>query len=852
MYKLILIIFSVLLFSVTALSAQNNKEDPNLKLWYHQPAGIWEEALPLGNGKTGAMVFGGIRQERYQLNDNTLWSSYPNPGNNPNGPEYLPKVREAIFAGNYQEAEKYWKKMQGTYSARYLTMGDLKLDFLTKDSTVTNYYRDLNLENATAMVKYKQDDVTHSRETFISHPDKVMMIRLAADAKGQINFRASLESKLRHSVLAPEEDLLILRGKAPKHVAHRASEPVQIVYDEPSGEGMNFEIRIRISTEGGKVSADGDGLLIENADAAIIYLTTATSFNGFDKSPGLEGKDPSQEASAVLTQAFEKSYDEIRADHIADYQALFNRVALDLGAGEDASTLPVDERLIRFNEGKPDHHLQVLYYQFGRYLLISSSRPGAPPANLQGIWNNHVQPPWGSSYTTNINLEMNYWPAELTNLPECHQPLFDFLEHLAINGAVTAKTNYGIEEGWCAHHNSDIWAKTSPAGGFEWDPRSQPRWACWPMAGAWLSLHLWEHFLFTGDEAFLREKAWPLMKGAAAFQLAWLVEGPEGYLVTNPSTSPENVFHANGAEGQLSMATTMDMAIIRELFDACIHITEILGIEEDFKARLENAKSRLYPYHIGQFGQLQEWFKDWDDPEDDHRHLSHLFGLHPSTQIHPQFTPELAAAAKQSLIHRGDVSTGWSMAWKVNWWARLGDGNHAYKILKDGLTYIGPKKEQQGGGGTYPNLFDAHPPFQIDGNFGGTAGMTEMLVQSHAGEISLLPALPDAWPQGSIKGVNARGGFEVEMSWKEGRLTEAKIHSGLGGNCRLRTKIPVKVLEANSQEATGANPNPLLITPHNLEFESNLLAKLPGLNVEESHVIDFETEKGKQYTIVPL
>jgi alpha-L-fucosidase 2 len=447
---------------------------------------------------------------------------------------------------------------------------------------------------------------------------------------------------------------------------------------------------------------------------------------------------------------------------------------------------------------------------------------------------------------------MNYWHAETTNLSECHEPLLDFVGNLAVNGSETAKTNYGIDEGWCAHHNSDIWAKTSPPGGYEWDPRSQARWACWPMSGAWFSLHLWEHYLFTGDKEYLKNKAWPTMKGAVQFLLAWLTEGPDGYLVTNPSTSPENVFKIEGKEYQVSMATTMDMAITRELLSACMRTVDILGTDKEFRTKIDSVQKKLYPYHIGQYGQLQEWFKDWDDPGDKHRHLSHLFGLHPGSHITPQSTPELASAAKQSLIHRGDVSTGWSMAWKINWWARLGDGNHAYEILKQGLTYIDPNeaRETMGGGGTYPNMFDAHPPFQIDGNFGATAGITEMLVQSHNGEIHLLPALPDEWKSGSISGVRARGAFEVELNWRDGKLAGASIVSLLGGNCRIRSAVPIKVVETVSHDARGKNPNVLLMQSDSPEFKNKARA-LASLSVEKGYVVDFDTEKGKHYTIVP-
>ena len=851
-----LLFFVFLFYLALTACAQPVKSDADLKLWYHQPASIWEEALPLGNGKTGAMVFGGFKREKFQLNDNTLWSGYPDPGNNPAAPKYLALVRKAVTDGDYELAAKYWKKMQGPYSARYLHMANLYLDFLPKDTAASQFTRSLDLSTALASVTYKSSGVKFTREALISYPDKVMAVRLTADKKKNISLAISLNSKLQYSTSVTAADELVLKGKAPMHVANRESEPLQVVYDKAAGEGMNFEVRLKVKTEGGTVTKTDTSLVVSNADAATIYLTEATSFNGFNKSPGLEGKDPAVETKANMEAAFKKTYEQLKASHIADYQKLFNRVKLDLGFDKEALKLPTDQRMLRLNNGKSDNHLQTLYYQFGRYLLIACSRPGSPPANLQGMWNDHVQPPWGSNYTTNINTEMNYWLAESTNLSECHEPLFDFMGQLAVNGRETAKVNYNIQQGWCTHHNSDIWAKTSPPGGYEWDPRSQARWACWPMAGAWFSTHLWEHYLFTGDKEFLQKQGWPLMKGASQFLLAWLVDGPDGYLVTNPATSPENVFKVNGKEYHISMATTMDIAITRELFAACIRAADVVKDDSGIKKELETALKKLYPYHIGQYGQLQEWFKDWDSPEDKHRHLSHLFGLYPGSQITPRLTPELAAAAKQSMIHRGDVSTGWSMAWKINWWARLGDGNHAYKILTQGLTYINPReiKETMGGGGTYPNLFDAHPPFQIDGNFGATAGMTEMLMQSHEAEINLLPALPDDWRAGSIKGIKARGGFEVDVTWAEGKLVNTSIVSNLGGKCRVRAGVPVKVVEIASASSKPALENSAAVAAelHTPPYKKNTNAVGPSLDLRQEHVIDFETEKGKRYTIVPL
>lgn len=852
MRKLFINLTLLLLFG-NQIYGQKGKPAGNddLKIWYNRPAGIWEEALPLGNGKTGAMVFGKVVTERFQLNDLTLWSGAPKESNNPEGPEVLRKTREAVIQGDYAKAAKEWRGLHGPYSQRYLTMGDLFVRMTLADSSVKNFYRDLDFQNALATVRYEADGKQFKREAFVSFPDKIMAVEISCNAKGAISFETWLTSKLRFKIIPKTDNYIVLRGKAPVHVAHRASEPAQIVYDETNGEGTNFEIHLKIKNIGGTVKLSGDKLVVNGADKVVLYLADATSFNGFDKSPGFQGKDPSVEASAILDAAFKKSFEQLKSAHVADFRKYFDRVSFDLGVEADAVKLPTDERLLRFNSGKTDNHLQALYYQFGRYLLISSSRNLSTPANLQGLWNDHVQPPWGSNYTVNINLQMNYWLAENTNLSELHTPLLRFLESLAVNGTKTAKVNYGID-GWCVHHNSDIWAKTTATGGEKWDPRGAARWSCWAMGGAWLCQHLYRHYEYTGDQKFLKENAWPLMKGAAQFLLAWLQEGPDGYLVTNPSTSPENVFRLNGKELEVSMATTMDMAITRDLLTSCIRTLDILKIEPEFKARLEAANKKLYPYHIGQYGQLQEWFKDWDSPDDTHRHLSHLYGLYPAGQISPRRTPELAAAAKKSMIQRGDVSTGWSMAWKINWWARLEDGDHAYKILKDGLTYIGPKSDSAKGGGTYPNLFDAHPPFQIDGNFGGTAGITEMLMQSYDGYIYLLPALPSAWPKGEINGIMARGGFEVALSWDKSSLYKAVVKSTLGGNCRIQTKVPVKVIEVPTKPAQGTNPNPF----YQVEYEGTVIKNnkepLTDVSLSKVYTIDFETQKGKSYTLVPL
>ena len=745
------------------------------KLWYNAPATVWEEALPIGNGRIGAMVYGNPLQEVYQLNEESIWSGYPQDWNNPKAANALPQVREAVDRGDYAKASELWKaNAQGPYTARYLPMANLMLDQLTRGEA-RNLYRELNISNALSTVTYEADGVKYRRTSFISYPDQVMVIKIAADRPQAVSLHIRLNSLLRYTVQTKGEKTLILNGKAPAYVANRDYDPHQVVYDDKRG--TQFQVQVELLPDGGHCEANDSALTVRNANEVVLLLSAVTDFGN----------------KKMTLKKCKRPYQELLQRHTDDHQQLFNRLQLSLGTENlQKEALPTNERLKSFEQDPTDNGLTELYYQYGRYLLIASSRPGGLPANLQGIWNRHVQPPWGSNYTTNINTEMNYWPAEITNLPECFLPLSDFIGRLAVNGAQTAKVNYGINRGWLAHHNSDVWAQTAPTGGYDSDPKGAPRWSCWPMAGVWLCQHLWEHYAFGGDKKYLSKTAYPLMKGAAEFLLQWLQKDPEtGYWITNPSTSPENRFRYIDKEGkkqngEISRSSGMDLGLAWDLLTNCIEASTVLDTDKAFRQQCMDVRANLQPFRIGSKGQLLEWDKEFEETDPNHRHVSHLFALHPGRQIIPEQQPELAAACQRTLEIRGDGGTGWAMAWKINFWARLRDGNHAFGMLKNGLRYVDATQVSVRGGGTYANLFDAHPPFQIDGNFGGTAGITEMLLQSHAGYIHLLPALPDNWQSGSIKGVRARGGFTIDMEWKESRITRLSVTSHSGGTCRIR------------------------------------------------------------------
>jgi alpha-L-fucosidase 2 len=740
----------------------------SLCLWYSQPAAEWVEALPVGNGRLGAMVFGGVPKERIQLNEDTLWGGHKINPNNPEALTALLDVRRLIFEGKNPEATTLIdEKMMGTPKTieSYQTLADLYLETPAAEN-VQDYRRQLDLDTGIVQVNYKIGEATYTREIFATAVDQMIVIRWACDQPEGIHFTATLARPENFSTKAIAPDSIILEGQT-------------------GPEGLKFQAQVKIVTEEGTVSAEAQQLKVEKANAVTILIAGATNYVKWHK---IEG-EPASLCEEYITKAMQKNYDQLKHDHIKDYQNLFHRVSLDLGK-TDKDNLPTDARLQAFLTDTNDPGLVALYFQYGRYLLLSSSRPGTLPANLQGLWNEHIQAPWDSDYHTNINVQMNYWPVEVCNLSECHLPLIDLTESLVEPGRETAQIHYGCR-GWVAHHITDIWGFTVPA--------DAARWGFWPMGGAWLCQHLYEHYRFTQDTDYLKQRAYPIMKEAARFFLDYLVEVPEGIhmagrLVTNPSYSPENEFiMPDGTRALFTYGSTMDLMIIHDLFTNCLEAAAVLAPDEnfdsEFRAELQVALDRLAPLQISEkTGRLQEWMEDYDESEPGHRHMSHLYGLHPARQISLTATPELAQAARKSIESRlahGGGHSGWSRAWIVNFWARLFESEKAYENLIDLVQRC-----------TLPNMFDNHPPFQIDGNFGGTAGIAEMFLQSHLDEIHLLPALPQSWPAGSIKGFYARGGFQIDIQWKDGKLVQAVIHASKNGQCNVRYGQKVTQFEA--------------------------------------------------------
>ena len=755
----------------------------NMKLHYERPAEYFEEALVIGNGTMVVSLYGGVKKDKISFNDITLWTGEPESENSsPDAFNVIPEIRALLDNEDYQGADKAQYKVQGHYSENYQPLGTLTIEYLDDTAGISDYHRWLDIGNATARTQYLKDGKLFTSDYFASAPDSVIVIRLKSENKEGIHASLSFDSPLPHSSQVADNEISV-EGYAAYHsfpVYYKAEDKHR--YDPERG--IHFKTLVRVLSVDGSVKDrySDSRIEIDGSTEVLILIANVTSFNGFDKDPVKEGRNYRSHVEKRMKCAVGKTYDALREAHIRDYKYYFDRVKLDLGdTDDDIAALPTDKQLLFYTDCKqrnPD--LEELYFQFGRYLLISSSRTSGVPANLQGLWNESVLPPWSSNYTVNINLEENYWASGTANLIEMQYPLIEFIANLSKTGRKTAKDYYGVERGWCLGHNSDIWAMTCPVGLNEGDPS----WACWTMGGTWLSTHIWEHYLFTLDKEFLRE-FYPVLKGAAEFCMDWLVE-KDGKLVTSPGTSPENKYITpDGYVGATSYGNTSDLAMIRECLMDAAEASKVLGVDKSFRKRIKKTLSRLYPYQIGKDGNLQEWYYDWQDQDPYHRHQSHLFGLYPGHHLSVEETPELAAACARTLEIKGDETTGWSTGWRVNLLARLQEGEKAYHMYRRLLRYVSPDnykgEDARRGGGTYPNLLDAHSPFQIDGNFGGCSGVIEMLMQSSSNKIVLLPALPEAWADGKVQGICARGGFVVDMEWKNREVVSLVVSSLKGG-----------------------------------------------------------------------